>query len=75
MADTIDIANKAQDIILEALIKEQGIKKVKPFFNYEQKCLNCGEPVPTTAHKFCCVECEADFRERQEAERRNFGNG
>lgn len=74
MADEIDKANEAQGVILRSLVQAQS-KPAKPFVNYEQRCLNCGEPVETTAHKFCCLECEEDYRQRQEAERRNYGNG
>lgn len=72
MADEIDRAAESEGVILNALIKGQS-KVPKQFINYEQKCLNCGEPVETTAHKFCCIECEMDYRARQEAERRNHG--
>ena len=72
MADVIDKANDAAGVILSSLISTQS-KPIKPFVNYSQTCLNCGEPVETTAHKFCCPECEQDFRARQEAERRKYG--
>lgn len=72
MADEIDRATENEGVILNALIKGQS--KVPPqFINYEQKCINCGEPVETTAYKFCCIECEMDYRARQEAERRKYG--
>ena len=72
MADETDRAAESEGEIINALIKGQS-KVPKQFINYEQKCLNCGEPVETTAHKFCCIECEMDYRARQEAERRNHG--
>lgn len=72
MADEVDVANNVQEVVLSAMI-QQSSKKAPVFVNHEQKCLNCGEPVETTAHKFCCHECEEDYRARKEAEIRRSG--
>lgn len=72
MADVIDKANDAAGVILSSLISTQA-KPIKPFVNYSQTCLNCGEPVETTAHKFCCPECCNDWQARKQAEERNYG--
>lgn len=74
MADVVDIANDNQGIILNALIKEQS-KEITPFVNQKMECLNCGERVDDPSQKFCCSECEVDFRKRKESEKRRFGNG
>lgn len=67
MADEVDVANNAQEVVLSAMI-QQNSKPAPLFVNHDQTCINCGEPVETTAHKFCCPECEEDYRARKEAE-------
>lgn len=68
MADIIDLGNdRAQEILDEALAKRKP-EGPPPC----GACHNCFEPLPA-GHRFCDLDCRADWERRQIVDRDNEG--